>query len=269
MCKITYAEVRKYLYNQNLVTVCTKFRIKHFQGESMQYTFHRKRNIGILTIITCILIVLSILTKISTFVFNHGFLFGLIPKFDMDKEANIPTLFAVFLLCSASFLFFILSLLPEVQPGCKDGQQKRYRFLGFVFLYLAFDEGSSLHELLINPLRDKFQLTGVFYFSWVIVGAILVGLLALYFYKFIFSRPAYMKKGFILAAFLYLGGALGVEMIGGYYSSMYGELNLTYAMITTIEESGEFFGMLVLLNTLLKGIQYGSMGDTLSMVIQD
>jgi len=187
----------------------------------------------------------------------------------MDKEANIPTIFAVLLLFLAFILFYILSLLPEAQPTLKQEQHKKYRFLSFLFLYLAFDEGSSIHELLINPLRDRFQLTGIFRFSWVVVGAILVSLLILYLYKFIFSRPSYMKKGFILAAFLYIGGALGVEMIGGYYSSLHGELNLTYGLITTIEEIGEFIGMVVLINTLLQGIQYSIPNSSLSIDMQD
>lgn len=235
----------------------------------MHVVFHRKKTIRTLTLISCVIIVLSILTKISTFVLGHGYIYGFLPKFDMDKEANIPTVFAVLLLCIASLLFYMLSLIPEEQPTLKQEPKNRYRFLSFLFLYLAFDEGSSLHELLIDPLRDRFQLTGIFRFSWVIVGAILVTLLTLYFYRFILSRPAYMKKGFILAGILYIGGALGVEMIGGYYSSMYGELNLTYALITTVEESGEFFGMVVLINTLLQGIQYSVTDSTLSIDVQD
>ncbi len=235
----------------------------------MHVVFHREKTIRTITLISCAIIVLSIGTKISTFVFDHGFLYGILPKFDMDKETNIPSIFAVLLLSAAALLFYILSLVPDQVPTLKQEQHKKYRFLSFLFLYLAFDEGSALHELLINPLRDRFQLTGIFRFSWIIVGAILVGLLTLYFYKFIFSRPAYMKKGFILAAVLYIGGALGVEMIGGYYSSVYGELNLTYGLITTIEETGEFIGMVVLINTLLKGIQYGVTNSTLSINLQD
>lgn len=235
----------------------------------MQVVFHRKKNIRTLTLISCVIFGLSILTKISTFVFGHGYLYGILPKFDMDKEANIPTIFAVLLLFIAFLLFYILSLIPEAQPTLKQKHHKKYRFLSFLFLYLAFDEGSSIHELLINPLRDRFQLTGIFRFSWVIVGAVLVGLLTLYLYKFIFSRPAYMKKGFILAAILYIGGALGVEMMGGYYSSLYGELNLTYGLITTIEEIGEFIGMVVLINTLLQGIQYNISNSNFSIDMQD
>lgn len=235
----------------------------------MHFVFHRKKIIRTLTFILCVIFVLSILTKISTFVFGHGYLYGFLPKLDMDKETNIPTIFSVLLLFVASLLFYVLSLIPEELPTLKQEQHKKYRFLSFLFLYLTFDEGSALHELLINPLRDRFQLTGIFRFSWVIVGVLLVGLLTLNFYKFIFSRPAYMKKGFILAAVLYIGGALGIEMVGGYYSSLYGELNLTYGLITTIEEIGEFIGMVVLINTLLKGIQYSITNSTLIIDMQD
>ncbi|MBI9093365.1 MAG: hypothetical protein JEY71_00640 [Sphaerochaeta sp.] len=235
----------------------------------MPIVFHRKKTMRTLTCISCVLIVLSILTKISTFVFGHGYIYGFLPKFDLDKEANIPTVFAVLLLFVASLLFYMMSLIPEKQPIPKQDPKSHYRFLSLLFLYLAFDEGSSIHELMIDPLRDRFHLTGIFRFSWVIVGIILVALLILYFYRFILSRPTYMKKGFILAGMIFIGGALGVEMIGGYYSSVYGELNLTYGLITIVEESGEFFGCLVLINTLLQGIQNSLPNSTLSIDLHD
>ena len=56
---------------------------------------------------------------------------------------------------------------------------------------------------------------------------------------------------FLLAGGLYIGGALGMEMIGGYYTDFYGKNNLTYALITCLEEVLEMTGIVVFIHGLL------------------
>jgi hypothetical protein len=63
--------------------------------------------------------------------------------------------------------------------------------------------------------------------------------------------PAQTRRAFVLAGAIYIGGALGMEMIDGLYASLYGEKNLTYAFLTTIEETLEMLGIVVFLHTLL------------------
>lgn len=66
-----------------------------------------------------------------------------------------------------------------------------------------------------------------------------------------------MKTGLFIAGVLYIGGAIGVEMVGGVVASNIGEDNLLYGLTTTLEESFELFGLLVLINTLLKRVVKG------------
>ena len=47
------------------------------------------------------------------------------------------------------------------------------------------------------------------------------------------------------------GGAIGVELIGGRYLELHGVENLTYAMITTVEESLEMAGVIIFIWALL------------------
>jgi len=215
----------------------------------MVLIWKRTQFIGILIVTTLILITLSVLTKISTFVLGHGNLLGLIPKFDMDKEANIPTLFNSLLLAISGVLFFIQHNSKKLDDPLHE--RKRILILGVVFSYMALDEITSLHELLINPLREVFDFSGAFHFSWVVVGLLVVALFLVYFIPFFLKKPRAVQIGLSLAGFLYVGGALGIEMLGGAYASAYGELNLTYGLITTIEESFELFGIIVLINILI------------------
>ncbi len=48
-----------------------------------------------------------------------------------------------------------------------------------------------------------------------------------------------------MALALYIGGAIGVELIGGCYCELYGEVNLTYCMIIIVEECIEMAGVIV------------------------
>jgi hypothetical protein len=86
----------------------------------------------------------------------------------------------------------------------------------------------------------------------VVVGFVIVSAFLVYFMKFFLRKPRSVQLGLFFAGFLYVGGALGIEMLGGAYASAFGELNLTYGLITCVEEACELFGLIILNNTLLK-----------------
>jgi len=93
---------------------------------------------------------------------------------------------------------------------------------------------------------------GIFYFAWVIPGIALVLVLGLFFLRFLLSLPATTRRRFLIAATLYLGGALGVELIGGQYAELHGFESFTYSMIATVEESLEMAGLILFIRALLK-----------------
>jgi hypothetical protein len=51
-----------------------------------------------------------------------------------------------------------------------------------------------------------------------------------------------------------VGGALGMELVGGKYVSLYGAQNLGFAMITTVEEVGEMLGIVIFIYALMSYI---------------
>lgn len=59
-------------------------------------------------------------------------------------------------------------------------------------------------------------------------------------------------RGLLLAAALYVGGAIGLEMASGYYISRTGmNHNLTVALLATVEEFLEMSGVVVLIHAIL------------------
>jgi hypothetical protein len=118
---------------------------------------------------------------------------------------------------------------------------------------MAADEILSLHERLIMPVRQLLGTDhyGVFYYAWVIPGILIVVVLALFFSKFLSRLPEKTKSAFLTSGMLYLGGALGLELIGGYYDEINGIHNLTYTMIVTAEECLEMTGVILFIRALL------------------
>ena len=58
----------------------------------------------------------------------------------------------------------------------------------------------------------------------------------------------------MVAATLFIGGAIGIELVGGRYVELHGRENVTYSMIATLEESLEMAGVIVFIYALLKYI---------------
>jgi hypothetical protein len=91
---------------------------------------------------------------------------------------------------------------------------------------------------------------GFFAFAWVVPGIMLVIVLALFFLRFLFSLPLKTRLRFLFAATIYLGGAIGMEMVGGRYFEVHGA-TLMYSMLSTIEEGMEMAGAIFFIRALL------------------
>lgn len=92
------------------------------------------------------------------------------------------------------------------------------------------------------------------YLLWVdfaAAGIPFVLIFVLAYLGFLTHLPTKTRRLFFFAGTLYITGALGVELISGYYADSYGMQNLTYATLTAIEESLEMFGVIVFIYTLL------------------
>ena len=71
------------------------------------------------------------------------------------------------------------------------------------------------------------------------------------YWQFSQHLPHQSRKHFFLAAFLYVGGALIMEMIGSHIAEAEGQQNLLYAMTATLEEIMEMMGVIVFIYGLL------------------
>lgn len=184
------------------------------------------------------------------YVFGHPTVYGLVPLFNVNYEQNIPTLFSVILLLISGALLGVICCLHRKQHS---EVSVYWGILSLGFIYMSIDEFAVLHEKLSNhitPLIEDYA-HGVLRFSWIIPAAILLLFLGLFFFKFLFSLPKTTRVNFITSGTIYLAGAIGMELPGAYYSALHGLENLTYSLITTLEESLEMLGLILFISALL------------------
>jgi hypothetical protein len=207
-----------------------------------------------------ILTVLGLAVQIGKYVFNYRA--DWTRMYNLDREMNLPTWY------SALMLAFCAILLAVIAIG-KKAEHNRYslhwRFLSNIFWFLAIDEVMSIHELLIIPDLSK-HLPPIFHSFWVLPGTIAVAYFIKQYWKFTFDLPRQSRFYFILAATLYIGGALGMEIIGGVYADSEGQQNLGYALFTTVEEVMEPLGIVTFIYALLHYI--GNWADNLEVQVK-
>jgi hypothetical protein len=184
--------------------------------------------------------------------FVLGLQFEFIKTFYFNSEANIPSFYsASAILFSAILLFLIGNLGSEREKG----QSTSWKLLGYIFTFLAIDEFVSIHENLTGMIRNLIGNVGNGYlhYAWIIPYVAVFGSVFVYLLRFFFRLPAATKCKFMMAGILFIGGAVGMEMLSGRYEYLHGrEGDLNYAMLVTAEELIEMVGIIVFIYALLK-----------------
>lgn len=200
-----------------------------------------------LTIGVLILTMISIAIQIAKYVFDYRS--DWMATFNLDREMNFPTWYSALMLAFCALLLTAIATGKNIQH---DHYYRHWKLLSILFWLLAVDEVLSIHEILIVPdLAKALKLPWFLHSMWVIPGAIAVLIFAQQYWKFTLHLPKRSRYHFTLAAILYIGGALGMEMLGSYYAELEGQQHLTYALLANLEEVMEMMGTIVFIYGLL------------------
>jgi len=227
-------------------------------------TLHPKSVIKIPSAIAIFLVIANVLFNFVKYITGDRFFYGLIPLFQLSAENNIPAFFSgcLFLINAALLILIWKAKRINADP------QTIWAFLSGLFLFLAFDELFKVHELLIDPLRETLGTFGLLYFAWVIVYGAGVVLLSFLFFPVWWRLNKTVKLWLALSAIIYLGGALGFEMVGGaYFEAIEQKGDLIYGALYTIEESLEMAGLIMFIYALLLLLQKEF--DEVTIIISD
>jgi hypothetical protein len=205
----------------------------------------------LLRVVVC-LVVISFLTQMTVyFLPDYPFRDYFTRVFSVDYERNIPTAYSALALLFSSILLGAIAYAKNLDS---DRYKNHWKILSFIFVYLALDEALQFHEKLIDPMRSLLNATGVLLFTWIVPFGFIVAIFLLSYSKFLFHLPASTKNLFVAAIILYIGGAIGMEMVGGYQASTVGMQSLPYLIAATVEELLEMLGIVVFIHALMSYI---------------
>lgn len=158
----------------------------------------------------------------------------------LDVEHSLPAWYSSLLMVACALLLFSIARFTR-RDGGRD--VLRWSLLALIFAAMAIDEAVSFHEVLIAPVHDLLGTSGIFHFAWVIPGAIGVTCIGLYFLPFLFTLPRRTAAFFAVSGAIYVGGALGTELVGGALIEAYGMQSLYYVAAVVVEEGLEMAGL--------------------------
>ena len=216
----------------------------------MDLTFDPKSIVKSLFVLAVLLVVLH---AGSTFFISQDinpFSEVLVEKFSLEEEGNFPAYFSAFILLVSAALFTLIGKGRRLQ---QHGSWKYWSGLGFIFLFLSLDEAVQIHEKLDTELIwSSFDTTGLLAWPWVILYASLsLGLLSLYF-RFWLSLSTGYRIAYAVAAFVYIGSALGFEMLEALEYTTHGRVTTRYIIYTSLEEILEMAAIIFLIHTNLQ-----------------
>ncbi|HJN15273.1 MAG TPA: hypothetical protein QGH10_07285 [Armatimonadota bacterium] len=166
---------------------------------------------------------------------------------DVIQEGNIPTYFSTVILALAALLLWVVA----AGVGSDDPRGARpWKALSLIFLYLSVDEASQLHELSRRIPKHWLPDWGILHWPWVIIGTVGVIALILGFCRFLKQLQKDTRVGIIVAGAIFIGGALGLELVGASLISSDGP-QLALVIEETVEEFMEMTGVILFINALL------------------
>lgn len=169
--------------------------------------------------------------------------------FRLNGEQNFPTYFSsINLLLSSLLLYFIYRYYKN--NALSDG--KYWIVLSIIFLCLSIDDFICFHEKANLFIASELGREGVFYYPWVILAIVIILILAVFYFRFFLRLPRRYKVLFALSAFLFIGGAVGMEMVTGYLDYLAAAKATSWLRVVTgtIEDSMEILGVILFLYSL-------------------
>jgi hypothetical protein len=201
-----------------------------------------------------LLVGLYLMTQALHLVGGYPYVFGLVPMFDLDAEANLPSFFQsqMMLACALALLFTARHERAAGRP-----MAHAWLVLSLAFFYLGADEAAMLHDRM-GPVAMQAIGAKPNHIDWVLPMGILGTGFALYMVPFLLGIERATAYAFVLAGAVYVGGAVGVEVLGKVLAERYGYESYLYVLSVALEEGMEMLGIAMFLRAILRRMAQGA-----------
>lgn len=189
----------------------------------------------------------SVACAVAKYRFGHGELQGASRLFDLMQEANVPTWFSSVLLLVCATWLWMIGRLKKAQG---EPFARHWAGLAIVFVMLSLDETAQVHDLVSDQLQARLHTSGVFFYAWVIPAIGFLAVLAVTYFRFLLHLPNRTRILFLLAGTVYVGGAVGMEMVAAIYDQSHDFENAVTAAMANVEETMEMAGLVIFIYAL-------------------
>lgn len=197
--------------------------------------------------VALLLIVIHSALQYATWGHQRTELAPLLLLFNLDREKNIPSAYSA---CSLVLCALLLGYIARAQSTMRL-PSRHWWILAIIFVFLGLDEYVKIHERLTIPLRRALHTSGVLYYAWIVPYGLLTLALCVSYGAFLRQLPKKTRWLCISAGCIYVGGAVGMEMLSGRYFAVHRVQDHTYVVMATIEEILEMSGVMLFIYTLL------------------
>lgn len=153
------------------------------------------------------------------------------PKLSLSYEGNLPTWFS-------SSLLLVCALAAGRIASARPPWHRHWWGTTAMLGWMSLDEAAELHE----HLGGLFGTRGLLFFDWVIPAAGVVAAVAVAYWPFVRALVRPTRTRLIVAAVIYVAGALVMELPLGWWTDHHGDEGLGYALIDWVEETLEMLG---------------------------
>lgn len=192
--------------------------------------------------------------NINYFNEESGVFFELTNRFDFDDEASVPTWVSqlLFLLISASSALLVALEKIKARKGL-------WLTVSIAALVGSLDEVATLHENILQSLHLLFfdeSSPTVLANAWLIVAPFVLIALFIFIYKAVSLLPKKTLKLIVIAAFLYISGAVFIDIItSSTPTDIASEKFMNQGILVAIEELLELAGLSIMLYTTIDYIE--------------
>ncbi|HVT89675.1 MAG TPA: hypothetical protein VHD56_12535 [Tepidisphaeraceae bacterium] len=200
---------------------------------------------GMVILIACA----SAMGQIIRYQLLNGRVTWYIALLDLNREQNLPSYYQGITIFISAMLLTVIARHKVLQ---RDSQRVAWSMLACIFYFLSVDEMCSLHEqLAVLMEKTGIKFSGLLTYSWVVPAMLIVLVVGFMFLRFVFHFRNPIRTWIIISGAIYVGGAIGVEMISGWYEDAFGSGNLAWELISNVEECMEMTGIAIFIVTLL------------------
>lgn len=201
---------------------------------------------AVITISACVL-GLGVMREIVHHTVGFPEVFDGFRHIDLNSEHTVPSWWSSAMMLASALILYAFS---KIEGGRGLYRSTIWFPLAVVFFFLSIDEAAGFHESVMGPLRSLLDLGGIFYFSWVIPAFFVLIAFGLLILRSFLALPRTIQIQFAVAGCIYVSGAFGMELVGGYLMSNGEATSAAYSASIVIEEGMEIIGLTLFLLSL-------------------